>query len=242
MLNIRGLGARLDSEQVFIEHAFTMEELTKKQRAILDYMKAHVAEHTYWPSIRDIQAKFRFASTNAVFGHLQALERKGVLQRIPGAARAYKIVPEIVADLSDNIIRYEGPGEDAIELNGIPLVGHIAAGFPDYTESSGVLNTMQAPISEGSRRRAPQAFALRVRGDSMIDADIHDGDTVIIEPGQAKHGDIVAALIDGETTLKRLIKQGNKTYLQAANQNYPDLTPVQSLVIQGIAKSVVKSI
>ena len=76
----------------------------------------------------------------------------------------------------------------------------------------------------------------------MIDADIHDGDTVIIEPGQAKHGDIVAALIDSETTLKRLIKQGNKTYLQAANQNYPDLTPVQSLVIQGIAKSVVKSI
>ena len=51
-----------------------MEELTKKQRAILDYMKAHVAEHTYWPSIRDIQAKFRFASTNAVFGHLQGLE------------------------------------------------------------------------------------------------------------------------------------------------------------------------
>ena len=63
-----------------------MEELTKKQRAILDYMKAHVAEHSYWPSIRDIQAKFRFASTNGVYGHLQALERKGVLQRIPGAA------------------------------------------------------------------------------------------------------------------------------------------------------------
>ena len=63
-----------------------MEELTKKQRAILDYMKAHVSEHSYWPSIRDIQAKFRFASTNGVYGHLQALERKGVLQRIPGAA------------------------------------------------------------------------------------------------------------------------------------------------------------
>jgi repressor LexA len=219
-----------------------MEELTKKQRAILDYMKAHVAEHTYWPSIRDIQAKFRFASTNAVFGHLQALERKGVLQRIPGAARAYKIVPEVMGDLSGNVIRYEGPGEDAIALNGIKLVGHIAAGFPDYTESSGVLNTMQAPVSEGSRRRAPAAFALRVRGDSMIDADIHDGDTVIIEPGTAKHGDIVAALIDGETTLKRLIKQGNKIYLQAANKNYPDLRPVQSLVIQGIAKSVVKPI
>ena len=190
-----------------------MEELTKKQRAILDYMKAHVAEHTYWPSIRDIQAKFRFASTNAVFGHLQALERKGVLQRIPGAARAYKI-----------------------------FAGSIAAGFPDYTESSGVLDSMQVPISASSRRRAPEAFALRVRGDSMIDADINDGDTVIIEPGTPKHGDIVAALIDGETTLKRLIKQGSKVYLKAENQNYPDLIPTTSLTIQGIAKSVMKRI
>ena len=117
-----------------------MEELTKKQRAILDYMKAHVAEHSYWPSIRDIQAKFRFASTNAVFGHLQALERKGVLQRIPGAARAYKIVPEVLGDTSETVIRYEGPGDDAIAFESVKFAGSIAAGFPDYTESSGVLD------------------------------------------------------------------------------------------------------
>ena len=76
----------------------------------------------------------------------------------------------------------------------------------------------------------------------MIEADINDGDTVIIEPGTPKHGDIVAALIDGETTLKRLIKQGSKVYLKAENSNYPNLTPVSSLVIQGIAKQVVKAI
>ncbi len=219
-----------------------MESMTKKQKAILDYMKSHVSQHSYWPSIRDIQAKFRFASTNAVFGHLQALERKGFLQRIPGAARAYKIVPEAVEDLSEMVIRYEGPGEEAVPLTSIPLMGSIAAGFPDYTESSGVLASMQAPLTEGSRRRPPQSFALRVRGDSMIDANINDGDTVIIEPGSPKHGDIVAALIDGETTLKRLIKQGSKTYLKAENKNYPELYPVTELVIQGIAKSVVRSI
>ena len=132
-----------------------MEELTKKQKAILDYMKAHVSEHSYWPSIRDIQAKFRFASTNAVFGHLQALERKGVLQRIPGAARAYKVAPEAAEDLSETVIRYEGPDENSVEVSNIPLMGSIAAGFPDYTESSGVLASIQAPISEGSRRRPP---------------------------------------------------------------------------------------
>ena len=219
-----------------------MEELTKKQKAILDYMKAHVSEHSYWPSIRDIQAKFRFASTNAVFGHLQALERKGVLQRIPGAARAYKVAPEAAEDLSETVIRYEGPDENAVEVSNIPLLGSIAAGFPDYTESSGVLASIQAPISEGSRRRAPQSFALRVRGDSMIDANINDGDTVVIEPGIPKHGDIVAALIDGETTLKRLIKQSSKIYLKAENKNYPELYPANELVIQGIAKSVVRPI
>ena len=219
-----------------------MDELTKKQAAILDYMKAHVAEHSYWPSIRDIQAKFRFASTNAVFGHLQALERKGVLQRIPGAARAYKVAPTVVEDLSETVIRYEGPDEDAVQLGEIPLKGSIAAGFPDYTESSGVVDTMQAPLALGSRRRPPQAFALRVRGDSMIDANINDGDTVIVEPGSPRHGDIVAALIDGETTLKRLIKQGGKVYLKAENANYPELFPVTELVIQGIAKQVMKPI
>ena len=145
-----------------------MEELTKKQRAILDYMKAHVAEHTYWPSIRDIQAKFRFASTNAVFGHLQALERKGVLQRIPGAARAYKIVPEVLGDTSETVIRYEGPGDDAIAFESVKFAGSIAAGFPDYTESSGVLDSMQVPLAPSSRRRAPESFALRVRGDSIV--------------------------------------------------------------------------
>jgi repressor LexA len=219
-----------------------MEALTKKQQAILDYMKAHVSEHSYWPSIRDIQAKFRFASTNAVFGHLQALERKGVLQRIPGAARAYKIAPEVIPDLSETVIRYEGPDDEALGLHEVKIHGSIAAGFPDYTESSGVVASMQAPLPAGARRRAPESFALRVRGDSMIDADIHDGDMVIVEPGSPKHGDIVAALIDGETTLKRLIKQGGKVYLKAENKNYPNLDPVSELVIQGIAKQVVKRI
>ena len=217
-----------------------MEELTPKQQAILDYMKAHVSEHSYWPSIRDIQAKFRFASTNAVFGHLQALERKGVLQRIPGAARAYKIAPEVIPASAGTVIRYEGPDDAAVALQTIDIMGNIAAGMPDYTESSGVLSTMQIPIPEGSRRRAPQSFALRVRGDSMIDAQIFDGDTVVIEPGQPKTGDIVAALIDNETTLKRFIRQGTKVYLKAENRNYPELRPVTELVIQGIAKSVMR--
>jgi repressor LexA len=140
------------------------------------------------------------------------------------------------------IIRYEGPDEDAVELDRLPVMGAIAAGFPDHTESSGVLDQIQVPMREGVRRRAPQSFALRVRGDSMIDANIFDGDMVVIEPGQPKPGDIVAALIDGETTLKRLVRQGSRTFLKAENPAYPELYPVSELTVQGIARSVVRKI
>jgi repressor LexA len=230
----------LDSEQTFIEHAFTMEAPTKKQQAILDYMKAHSAQHSYWPSIRDIQAKFRFASTNAVFGHLQALERKGVLQRIPGAARAYKMAPEVAPDFSETIITYEGPDEEALQLHSVKMAGAIPAGFPDYTESSGVVASMQAPLAPGARRRSPEAFALRVRGDSMIDADIQDGDMVIVEPGIPKHGDIVAALIDGKSTLKTYVVKNRRPFLRAENPKYPDLMPADELMVQGVFVALIR--
>lgn len=230
----------LDMNAVSPDHPF-MEALTDRQKAILAFMQKHVARNSYWPSIRDIQAHFKFASTNAVYGHLQALERKGVLERVPGAARAYRI-PTAHANPDSVVINFEGPGEDAVDVDQLPVMGAIAAGFPDHTESSGVLDQLQVPIREGARRRPPQSFALRVRGDSMIDAQIFDGDMVVIEPGQPKPGDIVAALIDGETTLKRLVRQGGKTYLKAENPAYPELYPVTELVVQGIARSVVRKI
>lgn len=219
-----------------------MEALTERQQAILTFMQKFLAKKAYWPSIRDIQAHFKFASTNAVHGHLQALERKGVLERVTGAARAYRITADTPASVDHVIIRYEGPDEDAVELDRLPVMGAIAAGFPDHTESSGVLDQIQVPIREGVRRRAPQSFALRVRGDSMIEANIFDGDMVVIEPGQPKPGDIVAALIDGETTLKRLVRQGTRTFLKAENPAYPELYPVSELTVQGIARSVVRKI
>lgn len=218
-----------------------MEALTPRQQAILTFMQKFLAKHAYWPSIRDIQAHFKFASTNAVHGHIQALERKGVLERVPGAARAYRIHPA-KTDPEGVVIRFEGPGDDAAEVDSLPVMGAIAAGFPDHTESSGVLGQLQVPVREGARRRPPQTFALRVRGDSMIEANIFDGDMVVIEPGQPKPGDIVAALIDGETTLKRLVRQGSKTYLKAENPAYPELYPVTELTVQGIARSVVRKI
>ena len=220
-----------------------MEALTKKQQAILDYMKAHVVQHSYWPSIRDIQAKFRFASTNAVFGHLQALERKGVLQRIPGAARAYKIAPEVVPDLSETVIRYEGPDEEALGLHEVKIHGSIAAGFPDYTESSGVVASMQAPLPAGARRRAPESFALRVRGDSMIDEQIRDGDFVVVEDRRtAENGEMVIALLRGtDVTLKKFYRDNGRIRLQPANASMqPIYAEADQVQVQGVVVGVMR--
>lgn len=214
----------------------TMKELTKRQEEILTFVENHEWKNGYWPSIREIQDKFGFKSTNAVMGHLRALEKKGALERIPGQARTFRINRPNKPDF-DNI------PEDASEVVDIPIVGDIAAGYPDRVEPAGEIGRLQVGIDQvgfGNRRRS---FALQVRGDSMVDAEIYEGDMVVVEPREARDGDIVAALIDGETTLKRFIKKGSEPpYLKAENKFYPELNPVNELTVQGVAKAVVRSL
>lgn len=214
----------------------TMKELTTRQEEILTFVENHEWKNGYWPSIREIQEKFGFKSTNAVMGHLRALEKKSALERIPGQARTFRINRPNKPDF-DNI------PEDASEVVDIPIVGDIAAGYPDRVEPAGEIGRLQVGIDQvgfGNRRRN---FALQVRGDSMVEAEIYEGDMVVIEPREACDGDIVAALIDGETTLKRFIKKGSEPpYLKAENKFYPELYPVNELTVQGVAKAVVRSL
>jgi repressor LexA len=210
-----------------------MKELTLRQQEILGFIQLHQRTQGYWPSIRDIQAHFKFASTNAVMGHLRALERKGAISRVAGQARAFRVTHD-----PDGAVPF-----DALDVVDIPVYGSIAAGYPDGVEPGGEIGRLQIDVHTAGIRRARRAFALKVRGDSMIDAGIFDGDIVILEPGPAKDQDIVAALIDGETTLKRFIqKSGRHPFLKAENARYPQLHPVSELVIQGIAKAVVRSL
>ena len=115
----------------------------------------------------------------------------------------------------------------------IPLLGSIIAGEPEVQEGrvDGCIDIDPATLRLPKNART---FALKVRGDSMRNAAILEGDIVIMEFREAKHGDIVAALIDGETTLKRFIVQGGMPYLRASNPKYPDLIPARELVIQGV--------
>lgn len=209
-----------------------MKGLTPRQKELLDYIQNHFADNSYWPSIRDIQNNFGFKSTNAVMGHLKALETKDYIARIPGQARAFR--------LSANAQVFRS--SDGPQTVTIPIYGAIAAGYPDHVESSGAIGSLQIDVSTAGVRNHPKAFALKVRGESMIDAGIFDGDIVIVEPGEPQHNSIVAALIDGATTLKRYIKTHHSAepYLKAENMNYPDLVPINELLIQGIARSIIR--
>lgn len=192
-------------------------ELTHRQQEIFDYLRRKQRQTGIMPSTREIQFDFGFASQTAAMSHLRALERKGAIQRLPGKARAVIFPDEL----------------DRGEIIDIPVFGSIAAGMAQDVaqDREGCISIDIAAL--GIPRHA-RTFALKVRGDSMIDAHICSGDTVILEFREPRKGDIVAALIDGETTLKRYLIEKGKPFLRAENADFPDLIPARELIIQGV--------
>lgn len=214
----------------------TMKKLTARQEEILSFIENYEWRNRYWPSIREIQEKFGFKSTNAVMGHLRALERKGMLERIPGQARTFRIHRPDSPDFGQL-------PDEATEVVDIPVMGDIAAGYPDRVEPAGEIGRLQVGIQHAGFNNNRRSFALQVRGDSMVDAEIYEGDMVVVEPREPQDGNIVAALIDGEITLKRYIcKAGEPPYLKAENKFYPELYPVNEMTVQGVAKAVVRTL
>jgi repressor LexA len=196
--------------------------LTDRQRSVLDFIQREQRDKGFTPSTREIQSHFRFASQTSVMQYLAALERKGFLQRHAGKARAL-ITPV-----------------QKVRIHDVPIYGQIPAGMSAMTEQDieghVSLDTRSANVS-----KSHGTFALRVRGDSMIGAHIVDGDIVILEQSKEVHnGDIVAALIDGETTLKRYVVDRGRPYLKAENSRYPNLIPARELKIQGVMVSLVR--
>lgn len=192
-------------------------ELTQRQREILDYLKDAQRRTGFMPSTREIQHFFNFASQTAAMSHLRALEKKGVIQRQPGKARAIIFPDEL----------------DRGEIADIPIYGSIAAGMAQDVEPERE-GCIAVDISALGIPRHARTFALKVRGDSMINAHICHGDTVILEYREPRRNDVVAALIDGETTLKRYVVEGGRPFLRAENPNFPDLIPAHELIIQGV--------
>jgi repressor LexA len=196
--------------------------LTERQRGVLEFIQSEQREKGITPSTREIQHHFGFASQTSVMQYLDTLEKKGFLDRHARKARA--LVTPV----------------QKVRITDIPIYGQIPAGMATLTEQ-----TIEGHVSLDTRSvnasNNGRTFALRVRGDSMIDAHILDGDIVILEDRKdVQNGDIVAALIDGDTTLKRYVMEHGRPYLKAENPLYPDLVPARELRIQGVMVSLVR--
>ncbi len=197
--------------------------LTPRQQDVLNFLTEQSREEGFMPSTREIKERFGFASQTAAVNHLRALERKGAIRRLPGKARAVTLG------------RSAGRGS----VIDVPIFGAIPAGMAVLVEQENEGWVSLNAESAGVSPRA-QVFALKVRGDSMNGAHILDGDLVVLELREPRDGDIVAALIDGETTLKRFVKKRGRPFLRAENPAYPDLLPAAELVVQGVMVTLVR--
>ncbi len=184
---------------------------------ILDHIAATLRARGYPPSVREIARAVGLASTSAVHHHLQILEREGYLERGAAQSRAIRLTPTAALrlGLSSELL----PQSSGQEAHILPIVGEIAAGGPieAYQDASETIAVPDLLAPSGD------AYVLKVRGDSMIEAHIADGDFVLIRPQATAHdGDIVVAQVeDNAVTLKRFFKEKGRVRLQPANPNYP---------------------
>lgn len=176
--------------------------LTAKQRRVLEYLTEMVRTRGYPPTLGEIGERFGIRSTNGVRAHLRALEKKGYIRRRARTSRGI----ELVVPLAFRI-----PPEGCAE---VPVVGRVAAGIPILA----VENIERTLVLDKDLVKGEGCFALRVKGDSMIEDGILDGDYVLVRPQpSAENGDIVVALLEDEATVKRFYKEKGQVRLQPAN-------------------------
>jgi repressor LexA len=196
--------------------------LTRRQREILAFLERHIAKKGYAPTIEEIGAHFGLTSFATVHKHLTNLQAKGVIKRAVNRSRALELVPV-------------GMPAGALE---IPLLGRVAAGAP--IEAVQTAETITIPLDFAGRQNT---YALRVRGESMIDEQIRDGDYVIVENRiEARDGEMVIALLGGErATLKKFYRQGNRVRLQPANATMSALlVDAADVRIQGVVIGILR--
>ena len=206
-----------------------MNALTERQQQILGFIRGKQDSGGLTPTLREIAAHFRFRSPNAALAHVRALRHKGFLKSLAGRARSLQVV-----DPNTPRSRFRP------RVVSVPIYGSIPAGLPQDTaqeEEGCVLIDVETLGIKPTAR----TFGLKVRGDSMIGKSIVDGDIAIIEHGvQPRPGDVVAALIDGQVTLKTFLMQRGRPYLRAENPRYPNLIPQEELQIQGVMVALVR--
>lgn len=200
-----------------------MQPLTKRQREILDFLQDYIQRHGYAPSLEEIGRRFDLSSLATVHKHLTNLQEKGFIRRSWNRSRSVELLPSRSAGR-------------AIEL---PLLGYVAAGQP--IEAVATSESIAVPESLVNGKR--DTYVLRVRGDSMIDEQIRDGDWVVVEDRRsADNGEMVIALVGGQdATLKKFYRENGRIRLQPAN---PSMAPIyvdpDNVQIQGVVVGVMR--
>jgi repressor LexA len=198
-------------------------DLTKRQQEIFDFIKRYSAKNGYPPTVRDIGKAVGLASSSTVHAHLANLEKLGLLRRDPTKPRAIELLDRAVESM-----------RSAVRPAGVPLVGSVAAGQPILAEEN-IEEYVDVPAAAGGE---DGDFVLRVRGDSMIDAGILEGDFVVVRPQEvAADGEIVVALVgeEAEATVKRFFHEADHVRLQPENQT---MEPIRSKDVRVLGKVV----
>jgi repressor LexA len=199
------------------------EQLTERQTRILDYIRYVTKVRNYPPSVREIGEAVGLSSSSTVHNHLNQLERRGLIKRDPSKSRTVQLTSDMDLDQQRR---------NAIS---VPIVGNVAAGSPILAEQN-----IEDHVLLSSDLAKEGYFLLRVRGDSMVNASILDGDLVLVRPQhEATNGSIVVALVDGDATVKRFERSNGHVKLIAENPAYePIVTSNVSLV--GIVRGVIR--
>ena len=196
-------------------------DLTKRQQEIFDFIKRYSARHGYPPTVRDIGKAVGLASSSTVHQHLGNLERIGLLKRDPSKPRAIELLDRAAQELR-RVVRPEG----------LPLLGVVAAGRPILAEEN-IEEYVAVPAAAGG---SDGEYLLRVRGESMKNAGIIEGDLVVVRPqDSADDGDIVVALVGEEATVKRYFRERDHVRLQPEND---DMEPIRSREVHVLGKVV----
>ncbi len=206
-------------------------DLTKRQQEIFDFIKRYSAEHGYPPTVRDIGKAVGLASSSTVHAHLANLERLGVLRRDPTKPRAIELLDRV----RDEVVGAVGSVLDTVRDGarpGLPLIGQVAAGQPILAEEN-IEEYVQVPPLAGGEAGE---YVLRVRGESMRDVGILEGDYVVVRPQDtATDGEIVVALVGEEATVKRFFREADHVRLQPENA---EMEPIRSQDVRVLGRVV----
>ena len=215
-------------------------KLSKRQRAIYDFICSYTDEHGYPPSVREIGAAVGLASPSTVHMHLKVLEEIGLINRDPKKPRTIEVVPDKQVSEDGSAQEKLVSVQEDVDKNSItlPLVGRVAAGVPILAEQN-VEETLTLPTSIVGDA---SSFILRVRGESMINAGIFDGDYIVVkEQHDAHDGEIVVALIDDSATVKTFYREKDRIRLQPENDH---MSPIyaDNPVILGRVTALIRSL